>query len=170
MCQKLKLSNSFLDKFLQALRLNFIITRVILLSVLVSCSAQKSTFSTTFLLSCIMKHLKHPYQMCQKKTLLCGSVSNMLHQWVSSLSELSVLAIVKGYFLPFLWYYCFVVNKYIHLLAGKTSTKSSFISGLSIYFWAFSIWKLLIPLLLVKEFFLNFFDSVICNVWIKHSF
>ena len=44
----LRLSSSFLDKFLQAFKLNLIFARVILLSVLVNCSVPNSIFQLIF--------------------------------------------------------------------------------------------------------------------------
>ena len=54
----LKASSSFLDKFLQALRLNLIFTRVVLLLVLVICSVPSKVFSITFLSSWIINAFK----------------------------------------------------------------------------------------------------------------
>ena len=103
-----KASSSFLDKFLQALRLNLIFTRVILLSILVICSVPNKIFSITFLSSWIIKAFKPSRpNVSKKKMSVFGSMSSMLHQWVPPLLEMSVFAIRNGYFPFFLnWWIC----------------------------------------------------------------
>ena len=66
----LKESSSFLNKFLQALRLNLIFTSVILLSVLVICSVPNKVFSITFLSSWIIKAFNRQDQTNQRKKCL----------------------------------------------------------------------------------------------------
>ena len=71
----LKASSSFLDKFLQAIRLNLIFTRVILLSALVFCSVPNKIFSITFLLSWIIKAFK------PTRPLNCCFCLHLLYFW-----------------------------------------------------------------------------------------
>ena len=94
----LKASSSFLDKFLQASRLNLIFTRVILLLVLVICSFLKRIFSITFMLSWTIKAFRpsRPNES-KKKMSVFGSISSILHQSVAPLLELSVLAMTNGF-------------------------------------------------------------------------
>ena len=79
----LKASSSFLDKFLQASRLNLIYTSVILLSVLVIRSVSNNFFSITFLSSWIIKCFKpsRPKEP-KKKISVFGSISSILYQCV----------------------------------------------------------------------------------------
>ena len=98
----LKASSSFLDKFFQALRLNLIFTRAVLWSVLVIRSVPNKIFSITFLSSWIIKCFKPSRpNKSKKKMSVFGSISSMLHQWVPPFLELSVFAMVSGYFLFF---------------------------------------------------------------------
>ena len=71
----LKASSSFFDKFLQAIRLNLIFTRVILLSVLVFCSVPNKIFSITLLLSWIIKAFK------PSRPLNCCFCLHLLYFW-----------------------------------------------------------------------------------------
>ena len=140
---------------------------MILLSVLVIFSVSNKTFSTTFLPSRMMKCFKPSSpKESKKKMSVFGSISSILHQCIQPFSLLSVLAIMKEY-LP-----CFsdivatwLINLFIWL-EGKTPTKLSSKSSSLMFFMAFSIWKLLTPLLIVtrpqKDLIVFFFCLVLC--------
>ena len=102
-------------------RLNLILKRVILLSVLAIFSVPNKIFSMTFLSSYMIKCFKPSTpKESKKKIYVFGSISSIIYQCVSPFSLLSVLAITKGY-LP-----CFsdiidawLINLFIWL-EGKT--------------------------------------------------
>ena len=79
----IKASSSFFVKFLQALRLNLIFTRVILLLVWVICSVPNKIFSITFLSPWIVKFFKpSSTKESKKKMSVLGWMSSMIHQCI----------------------------------------------------------------------------------------
>ena len=79
----LRESSSTFDKFLSALRLNRILQKVILFSVLVTFSVPDSTFSTIFWSSYSMKCFSPSKPKESKKNIsFFGSMSKILHQCV----------------------------------------------------------------------------------------
>ena len=97
----LKTSSPFFDKFLQAFRLNLILS-VILLSVLVICSVTNSIFSMIFLSSCITNCFKPSIPKESKKKISgFGSILSILHQCVPGWLKLSIWAMINGYFPSF---------------------------------------------------------------------
>ena len=77
----LKLSSSFLFRFLSASIENLIFTSVNFLSVIIFSTALR-IFLIIFLASCIVKFFKHSIPNESKKRSVFGSMSNILHQCV----------------------------------------------------------------------------------------
>lgn len=123
-----------MDKFLQAFRLNFMFTRVIFLSALVSCLVPKSIFLTTILSSCIMTPFRPSTpNMSKKNRSVRSSISKILHQCVPFFIRAISVSYDKRLFSFLLRNHCFVLNKPPHAVSGKTSYK------VDIYVWIIDI-------------------------------
>ena len=106
-------------------RLNRILKRVILLSVLVIFSVPNNIFLIIFRSFCMTKCFKPSSPKESKKKMSCfGSISSMLHQCVLPFSELSVFAITKGYFPIFSGNHGSMINKFVHMIWWKKTQQN----------------------------------------------
>ena len=137
-------------------------TRVISLSVLVSCSVLKKYFCNHFFIvlyyeafqpinsKCIKKKVSPRFSVENNppvRAVFIRAISVCYDKWIFSFfSEIIVLWPIN----LLMWF------------ARKTPTKLSFMSGLLISFRAFSNWKLLIPLLILTNFLWYFWTFLIC--------
>ena len=114
----------FFLKFIQVFKENFIFTSVIFCLSWLVVQSRRVFFSITFWSSCIMKLFKpSTLNMSKRSRSVFSSISIMLHQWVPSLSSLSVFAMIKGYFPFFFWNHCLVVYKPIHAVCWEHTHK-----------------------------------------------
>ena len=92
-----------------------------------------------------MKCFKSSSPKESKKKMSCfGSISSILHQCVPHFRTVSV-RYNEGIFSFFFRCHSCMVNKFIHMIRGKTPTKSS---SIYMFFEVFSNCELLIPLLI----------------------
>ena len=119
-------------------RLNLILKRVILLSVLAIFSVPNKIFSMTFLSSYMIKCFK-PSTPKESKKKICFwlYIKYNLPVCLAFFTAVS-FSNNEGIFALFLRYYRCMVNKFIHMIRRK-NTKLSFKSSSSMFFMAFSI-------------------------------
>ena len=120
----LRASSSRLDKFLQALRLNLVLKRVILLSVLVIFSVPNKVFSITFLSPCMIKCLK----LSRTKESNKQNISFWFSiEYAPPMSTSFIRTVCIGYdrriFSSFIRYHSDMIYEFVHMVRLKNTNK-----------------------------------------------